>query len=483
MSTKNSIRSVPALTTVAQALGGAVGAVRVRADAERSLLHVRAASTDDVRSVVAVAARYAIPVLPRAPGLDTAAITPPAEGGIVLDLSAMNRVLEINHSERYAVVEPGVSWRSLDERLLEDGADLALPVPAAPAQIGPWTSCLVDGAEGRGLALGHVGQLVWGVEAVLPSGEIVRTGVRATGEGWWGRGPHPDLTGLFGRWQGATGVVTRLSVSLTHRRRHVRRLLLPASTRRVAVAAAIRLARTGLFEETQVLPWALMRLLLGVDAPDGRHPEEPDAWLQVDFHADTFPELEYKRVRLAQALARASRRGGTFDDPLPLKSLADVSPGLDPLEDLPLCLSLDGRGVGTHGGGTRDAGLRVLGFHGPIAALVDGAGEAEAAYAARRLTPSVLVRPVPGGYHGILHVLLSTAGSQTPADLVRAAETDALDRLSALGFVTHRHPPELGELVLSRVDAGARALADRLRRALDPDGLLDPVRWGLPPPT
>lgn len=475
VSSKTPSRSMPAAGEVRAALVDLLGPERVRADAAlEGVLVASATSVDEVREVLAVARTSRVPILARAGDLDTAGLTAPTGGGILLDLSGMNRVVEVNHSERYAVVEPGVTWRRLDARLVEDGGDLALPTAATPAHLSVWSSIVMDGVgTGTSLGQGTLGEAVWGVEAVGAAGDLVRTGVGSVTGGWWGRGPLPDLTGLFLGWHGATGLVTRIALSLRKRKRYQRRLVLPASTRRVAIAGAIRAAREGLFDEALVLPWSLPRLLLGVRGALRRDATEPEAYLHIDFTADTRPELEYKRLRLGQALSRASRRGGDFDEPVTLDALARGSDRLRGLSDLPLKLP------------DPEPGERwsILGCHGPTSKLVDAADEVEAAYVSAGLMPTVMVRPVHGGHFGIVHAV-SAVHRDPDADLgaLRAAQGRALEALLALGFLPHRFSPELGRTVVARMHPGSQRVAMRLKRLLDPEGLLDPSRWGLPAP-
>ncbi len=472
MTSKTRSRS-PDTPELRAALVDLLGSDRVRADeALEDVVVASVTSTEEVQGVLAIARTRHLPLLARSGDLDTAGLAAPAGGGVVLDLTPMNRVVEVDHSERYAVIEPGVTWRRLDARLLEDGGDLALPTLATPGRLTVWSSIVMDGiGTGTSLGQGTLAGILRGVEAVGAAGDVVRTGVGSVTTGWWGRGPLPDLTGLFLGWHGATGLVTRIALSLKPRKRYQRRLVIPASTRRVAIAGAIRATREGLFEEASVLPWALPRLLLGVRGALRPDPSEPEAYLHIDLTAETRPELEYKRLRLGQALSRATRRGGRFDEPVTLAALGHGAAGLKSLDDLPLRLADPGEGER----------WSILGCYGPTAKLVDAVDEVEAAYVAAGIMPTVLVRPVHGGHYGILHAV-SAIRRDPGADRepLRAAQARALEAVLALGFLPHRFSRELGRTVVARMHPGSQRLAMRLHRLLDPDGILDPAQWGLP---
>ncbi|MDF1566038.1 MAG: FAD-binding protein [Deltaproteobacteria bacterium] len=468
---------------VRSALVDLLGEARVQPDPDLSeVLVVSANAVSDVQGILSIARHNGVPCLPKADGLPRRGLVAPEGGGLRIDLMGMNRVLEVNHSERYAVIEPGVTWQHLADRLAEDGRDLQLPTAAAPGHLSVWASSLMDGAGGLALSHGGLGRLVWGVEAVLVSGEVIRTGAGSAAGGWWGRGPLPDLTGLFLGWRGATGLVTRLAISLRARKKHQRRLIFPASHRRTAVAGAIRLSREGLFDEASVLPWTLPRVLMGLRGYFQRQQGEPEGYLHVDFTADTLPELEYKRLRLSNALAQASRRGGSFGHPVTLEDLASMGEPLEGLRDLPLRLVIDEGD---------DEVLSGLGFHGPTSGLVDVAAQVEEAFEAQGLSAVILVRPVHGAHSGIVHAFVACPWGECDTDSpedrskreqlsrIGMAQERGMEEALELGFVPHRYPPELGRLVTAKMHPGSHRLALRLRRLLDAEALLDPARWGL----
>ena len=110
-----------------------LGEERVRPhDHLEGVLLASVRSVQDVQGVLAVSRQHKVPVLPSTGGLSRHDVEAPEDGGVIVSLSTMNRILEVNHSERYAVLEPGVTWKKLALRLSEDGGDLILPTAAAP---------------------------------------------------------------------------------------------------------------------------------------------------------------------------------------------------------------------------------------------------------------------------------------------------------------------------------------------------------------
>lgn len=167
--------------------------------------------TISVKQVLEVANRYRIPVTVMSAGTNITGMTVPSEGGIVLDLIWMNKIIEINEDAAYAVIEPGVTFDELTARLIEKG--FRCQIPTAPGG-GTVTGNVLLKPSGS-LANRHLDSLI-GVEVVLPDGTIVRTGSSAFPFcGYFMRyGPFPDLTGLFCSSYGTLGVVTKASIRI-----------------------------------------------------------------------------------------------------------------------------------------------------------------------------------------------------------------------------------------------------------------------------
>jgi glycolate oxidase len=146
--------------------------VDLRADPE---VVVRIRSAEQVAEVFKLAQRERIPVTPRGAGYGLSGGAVPVHGGIVLSTEKMNRILEIDKENLMVTVEPGVITGDLHRAVEEEG----LFYPPDPASL---DSCTIGGniAEGAGgpraVKYGVTQDYVRGLEAVLPSGEIVHMG-------------------------------------------------------------------------------------------------------------------------------------------------------------------------------------------------------------------------------------------------------------------------------------------------------------------
>jgi glycolate oxidase len=129
-------------------------------------------------------------------------------------MKRMNQILEVNETGRYAVVEAGVSQGMLQAYLRKHHPGLKHSVPDAPPIATVAGNVLIFGSGHLSHAAGFHSDMLNGLEAVLPTGEIVKAGSCSTSPYWFSRAPLPDLSGLFLGWAGTTGVVTKLAVAL-----------------------------------------------------------------------------------------------------------------------------------------------------------------------------------------------------------------------------------------------------------------------------
>ena len=172
---------------------------------------VLAGSTDDVSAVLRYASEHNLPVTPRGAASGQAAGAVALQGGIVLSLNAMNRVLEIDAPNMQVFCEPGVVHAQLNERL----APLGLIFPPDPgssrmATVGGMASTNAHGM--RAVKYGPTSAWVLGLEVVLPDGEVVETG--SVGSRAKQSSAGLELTKLIVGAEGTLGVITRLRLKL-----------------------------------------------------------------------------------------------------------------------------------------------------------------------------------------------------------------------------------------------------------------------------
>lgn len=174
--------------------------------------------SDQVAAVVRICNRDGIPFTARGAGTNLSGGSVPIKGGIIIGLSRMNRLLEVDIDNQRAVVEPGFLNLDLSTALAPLGYYYA-PDPASQK-----TSTLGGNVgENAGgphcLKYGVTSNHVLGMEIVLPDGSIIHTGGKALDN------PGYDLTGLFVGSEGTFGIVTKMTVRIMRQPEAVKTLL------------------------------------------------------------------------------------------------------------------------------------------------------------------------------------------------------------------------------------------------------------------
>jgi 4-cresol dehydrogenase (hydroxylating) len=175
-------------------------------------------TVEQVQEVVRIANRHRVPLWTHGQGRNNGygGPAPRVGGSVVVSLRNMNRVLEINDELAYAVVEPGVRWFDLYDALQAGGHDLMLSIP----DLG-WGSVVGNSLDNgcTYLPYGKDFMAPCGMEVVLADGEVLRTGMGAMEDNpsWhlYKRGLGPVLDPLF--IQSNFGIVTRMGVWLLRR--------------------------------------------------------------------------------------------------------------------------------------------------------------------------------------------------------------------------------------------------------------------------
>ena len=166
---------------------------------------VRPESTEQVAGIVSLAANQGITLIPYGGGTGVMGGTVPVRGGVIVDLSRMNRILEINARDLTATVEGGVVLGDLEEDLAEQGLmpghdPYSVPIATVAGTIS------TNGVGYRAAAFGPMGNQVVALEVVLPDGRIVATNaVPKYSSG-------PNLNHLFIGSEGVFGIITKATI-------------------------------------------------------------------------------------------------------------------------------------------------------------------------------------------------------------------------------------------------------------------------------
>jgi len=169
---------------------------------------VRPLNTHEVSEIVKLANRTKTPIIPRGAGTAMCGHTVPLKGGIIIDLTGMDKIKEIRVEDLFCVVEPGVVYDKLNLELARKG----FWFPTTP---GSGEACTIGGmvatnASGmRAIKYGATRDYVLGLEVVLPTGDIIHTGTRTlkNSSGY-------QIDRLMVGSEGTLGIVTEITLKL-----------------------------------------------------------------------------------------------------------------------------------------------------------------------------------------------------------------------------------------------------------------------------
>ncbi len=421
-------------------VGPAAAAVRVRSEAE-------------VQHVVRICAALGVPLVPRGAGTGLSGGANAVSGCVILDLSQLNQVLEIDQDNLLCVVQPGAVNNDVKAAVAEHG----LWYPPDPASA-PWSTIGGNVATNAGglccLKYGVTRDYVLGLRAVVGGpagyGEVVRLGRRTT-KGVAGL----DLVGLFVGSEGTLGVVTEVTLRLRPA---------PAGTSRTVVAAFGDLIAAGLAVARITRRGLTPAVLELLDRPCL---EAVENWKHLGLDADAAALL-LARVDTpgesgeaeATAVAAAMTEAGALwteqsTDDAEAEALFDARRLAYPaLERLGPVL-------------TEDICVPRSAVPSMLATVADIAA-----------THGVRIATIAHAGDGNLHPLLMTPPGDTAARIAaQAAFEDLLDAAIAVGgTVTGEH----GVGILKRdgmrreLDPGSLVLQGAIRRALDPLAIFNP---------
>ncbi len=427
------------------------------APAGRAAAGVRARTEDEVRHVVRTCAAFGAPVVPRGAGTGLSGGANATDGAVMLDLSRMNQVLEIDRDNMTCVVQPGVVNNDLKAAVAAHG----LWYPPDPASA-PWSTIGGNVATNAGglccLKYGVTRDYVLGLRAVAGAvdngqveyGDAVRLG-RRTNKGVAGL----DLTSLFVGSEGTLGIVTEVTLRLRPALTGTPRTVIGAFGNLVTAGEAVSLVtRRGLAPSvlelldraclTAVEEWkhlgleadAAALLLARVDTSGDAGDQEADALAAAMTDAGALWATRSTDDAEAEALFDARR--------LAYPALERLGPVLT--EDV--CV--------------------------PRSAVPVMLARIEAIAARHGVTIATIAHAGDGNLHPLL---ITPPGDEAARLAAQAAFTEFLDAAIELGgTVSGEHGIGLlkRDGMRRELDPGALAMQDAVRRAFDPLGIFNP---------
>lgn len=201
-------------------------------------------NTEQVRKIALLANEHKIPILPRGAGSGFTGGTLPVKGGIVLVLTRMNRILQIDTDNLIAVVEPGVVTADLQKEVEKLG--LFYPPDPASKEFSTLGGNVAECAGGpRCVKYGVTKDFVMGLTVVTPQGDVLRTGGQTLKNvvGY-------DLTKLFVGSEGTLGIVTEITLKLLPKPEAKKTMLVQFQTIEGAAKAVSTIIRSKIIPTT-----------------------------------------------------------------------------------------------------------------------------------------------------------------------------------------------------------------------------------------
>ncbi|MCS6947461.1 MAG: FAD-binding oxidoreductase, partial [Steroidobacteraceae bacterium] len=212
---------------------------------------VRPRGTAELAAALRALTPYGLPVVPRGGGMSyTDAYLPIRSHTVMVDVLAMNRVLEVNAADGYVTVECGATWKALHDALVPQGVRTPYwgPLSGLRSTVG---GALSQGSIFLGSGrYGTVAESVLGLDVVLVDGQVLRLGSHANKNGApFFRQYGPDLLGLFLSDTGSLGIKTTATLRLIRRPTEIRCLSFAFRDAPTMFAAMAEVARAELVAE------------------------------------------------------------------------------------------------------------------------------------------------------------------------------------------------------------------------------------------
>ena len=257
---------------------------------------VWADTAEHVSGIMKLANRERIPVIPRGAGTGLSGMAVPSQGGIVLDLSHMNRIVNISIEDRLVVVQPGVVYLDL-EKALEPYGFFFPPDPASGKVCTLGGNVATNAGGLKGAKYGTTRDYVLGLQVVLPDGRIMRTGSKAmkSVSGY-------DLTKLFVGSEGTLGIVTEITLKINPKPTASSAALATFSNLEDAGRALNQTMHSG------IIPSALEILgrhtLMAINQNTDLNLPEVDAMILTETDGYTQAETKYQMQKVIEVFKR-----------------------------------------------------------------------------------------------------------------------------------------------------------------------------------
>lgn len=410
-------------------------------------------SAHEVQQIMRLANMHKVPVVPMGGGLVLSGLTRALNGGIILDMKRMNRILKVNPLSRHAVVEGGASEGMLQAYLKKHHPELKHSMPDAPPIATLAGNISIHGSGHLSVLGGFHSDMLTGMEVVLPTGDIVRTGSCSVSPDWFARAPLPDLSGLFLGWSGTTGIITKLGIKLFPSYAHNDLLIFVCEDPDLMPDVISRLTGTQVAED--MTPWMTPK------------PEWARGFLHINisYGAHSKKELTFKRNLLQASVKKYAdlKIAGFLPMPPPQKSRFLKVPSSD------LVTFADIR----KGGGFEYVGA-IMSIEHFAEAYRAGLKIARACNVSYSMGARII-----GAGHAMMFFYAYAFNRADQEDVKRAQHALEATNTAALeiGGIPWKAELPAQKQITDKMEPNTFNLMNRIRSLLDPNHIMNPGNW------
>lgn len=433
-------------------------------------LAVLPGSLAELQKVVRVANREKIPVVPYIAGGNIGGLAIPQHGGILLDLKRMDRIVEVNEADMYAVVEPGVTFGHIKAYLEKHHPSLIYTYAFSPPSTGVITNAILQGLDNLSFRYGAASHWVTGLEVLLASGEIVRIGSCSVSRTWQAIVPFPELTGLFLGWQGTTGIITKMAVSLWPKPKYSASLSFQFMDLEDVSRFLPVMSRTRIPDDLIGTSYALGKVSriamehqkASLYPAQVRKDGEPEFTCSMEISGNTQGELDAK-FKVIDEIIESELKTIKI-------TIAPPGPGSSahfPMQTLPVLSS---------GGG-----LTWVGCYGPMSRWLETVTKGCALQDKYNISRSCYTRVMNEGHFvGLRWMLPFDKGDPAMVKRITDLSMEQLDLVLEMGYIPYKTPVWAIEKIEQRAGFAWIKLHQQVKEMLDPHNIFNPGRWGQP---
>ncbi|MHA1264395.1 MAG: FAD-binding oxidoreductase [Candidatus Helarchaeota archaeon] len=430
----------------------------------------------EIQEIVKLANEFKISIVPFVTGANVGGLTIPLKGGMILDLKRMDQILHINTHDMYVIVEPGVTFGHISKFLKENYPQFRYCYPNAPPFTSIMANALLGGLNNLSLKYGSMAEVINGIEAVLPTGELVKIGTCMCWDNmdlWWSRNPMPDLLGLFTNWQGMTGIVTKIGLQIWPNKPYRDWKFVLSNDLAATYKFCKKLATMEILNDLLFMSLETIKMVLGLPYGTAIHtPGEPHWAIVLDYAANSQKEFEAKWELILETFKELKKV-----DPKAVISSIDAAAKVyghtfGDFKNLPFTIG----GMLEYGGNTWVGTY----FTTKPETVVQGVNKAFEIIKKHNFETCLYTRFMKGGHYFAFRFLLRfDKGKEGEIERMRQLNHELFETLFEMGAFPYKTPAWAAEKIIKHCDPNWVMLMHKIKKTLDPNNIFNPGRWGL----